>query len=457
MAEVGVRMDEPRIRVVVLNFNGGEMVVKALEHLVATDYPRDRIQVICVDNCSTDGSVALIEQRLPQVEVRSNESNLGFPGNNTALTDLDTFDYVALINSDAFVERDWLRPLVEAAEGELGLGAVCPKILLAPQFLEVSIRMGSDLFGTSEVRGQGVIVRGVRSEEQDVFVESNLGATGWGREADKNGVFEWSHRVSKIRIPVASTTADVVKVSLLLEAPEIRTVSIDGGCGAIERPVGKIAEWFEIDVRGESFDVLNNVGSSVLGDGYGVDNGYLERDNGQFDEPCDVFAWCGGAVLLRTAYLRDVGLFDELFFLYYEDTDLSWRGALRGWRYRTVPQSRVRHLHAASSIEASAVFARYTERNRLLMLFKNAPAPLVFRQIIRFVLITGSYVRRDVLLAVLHGRKPNFTTVCGRLASLFALGALTPKMVGKRRAIRSQRLVQDPELQAKMMNLRHLS
>ena len=63
-------------------------------------------------------------------------------------------------------------------------------------------------------------------------------------------------------------------------------------------------------------------------------------DEGQFDEPADVFAWCGGGVLLRSRYLEDVGLFDERFFLYYEDTDLAWRGRARGWRYRYVPESR---------------------------------------------------------------------------------------------------------------------
>ena len=57
----------------------------------------------------------------------------------------------------------------------------------------------------------------------------------------------------------------------------------------------------------------------------------------QYAEPADVFAWCGGAVLLRSDYLADVGLLDERFFLYYEDTDLSWRGRARGWRYRFVP------------------------------------------------------------------------------------------------------------------------
>ena len=43
-----------------------------------------------------------------------------------------------------------------------------------------------------------------------------------------------------------------------------------------------------------------------------------------------MFAWCGGAVLLRREYLDDVGIFDERLFLYYEDTDLSWRGTAQG-------------------------------------------------------------------------------------------------------------------------------
>ena len=65
------------------------------------------------------------------------------------------------------------------------------------------------------------------------------------------------------------------------------------------------------------------------------------------DEPVEVFGWCGGAVLLRPRYLADVGLLDERYFAYYEDFDMSWRGRLRGWRYRYVPDSVVHHRHAA--------------------------------------------------------------------------------------------------------------
>ena len=81
----------------------------------------------------------------------------------------------------------------------------------------------------------------------------------------------------------------------------------------------------------------------------------------------------GGGAAVRRRYLESVGLFDERFFLYYEDTDLSWRGRAQGWRYVYVPESVVHHVHSASSVEGSRLFAHYVERNRLLTLTRNAP------------------------------------------------------------------------------------
>jgi hypothetical protein len=130
------------------------------------------------------------------------------------------------------------------------------------------------------------------------------------------------------------------------------------------------------------FDVINNVGSNLYRFGFGGDRGFLERDAGQYEEPVEVFAWCGGAVLLRRAYLDDVGHFDEELFLYYEDTDLAWRGRLRGWRYQYVPTSVIRHRHAQSSGAWSPTFRFYTERNRMLVLAKNAPTRLALRAIV---------------------------------------------------------------------------
>ena len=87
-------------------------------------------------------------------------------------------------------------------------------------------------------------------------------------------------------------------------------------------------------------DVVNNVGGIVLRNGYGADRGFQEVDEGQYDEPVEVFTGCGNGIALRTAAGREVGWFDDDFFLYYEDTDLSWRLRSQGWSIRYEPTAR---------------------------------------------------------------------------------------------------------------------
>jgi hypothetical protein len=85
-----------------------------------------------------------------------------------------------------------------------------------------------------------------------------------------------------------------------------------------------------------------------------------------------------------------VGGFPERFFLYYEDTDLSWRLRLAGWTIRYEPAAVVHHRHAASSDVSSPLFAFHNERNRLLLLARCAPAAGALAAWLRFCLTTAS-------------------------------------------------------------------
>jgi GT2 family glycosyltransferase len=237
-----------------------------------------------------------------------------------------------------------------------------------------------------------------------------------------------------------------IEVTIRLQSLEPIEVMIDGGSGAKTETVMPEGSDVTITVKGEPYDVINNVGSIVYENGAGADRGWLERDWGQYDQPVDVFAWCGGAVLLRPEYLEDVGLFDERFFLYYEDTDLSWRGQARGWRYRTAPKAVVRHVHSASSGVGSAVFEHYVERNRLLLLVKNAPMPLAIREMARFARSTASYGLRRVVIPLLHGRRPETKLVRRRVKSFMSFVRLLPTMLLTRRSLRRETLVDDVEL-----------
>ena len=60
--------------------------------------------------------------------------------------------------------------------------------------------------------------------------------------------------------------------------------------------------------------------------------------------------WTAGAsMLIRSDALRDIGLFDETFFLYFEETDLCRRGSMAGWQTWFVPQSTVTHVGSVST------------------------------------------------------------------------------------------------------------
>ena len=74
-----------------------------------------------------------------------------------------------------------------------------------------------------------------------------------------------------------------------------------------------------------------------------------ETDLDRYDELTDIFAASGGASLYRVKALRQIGLFDQDFFAYYEDVDLSFRAQLAGWKVRYVPAAVVYHQIGATS------------------------------------------------------------------------------------------------------------
>jgi GT2 family glycosyltransferase len=86
----------------------------------------------------------------------------------------------------------------------------------------------------------------------------------------------------------------------------------------------------------------------------------------------------GSAALYRRAMLDDVGGFDDRFFLYCEDTDLGLRARWSGWKCLYVPEAVVEHHYSHSAGPASALKAYLVERNRLFVLAKNFPAPMLW-------------------------------------------------------------------------------
>jgi GT2 family glycosyltransferase len=186
---------------------------------------------------------------------------------------------------------------------------------------------------------------------------------------------------------------------------------------------------------------VNNAGVDLLPTLYGADRGAGALPE-EVARPEEVFGFSGGAALLRRDPAREVGGFPARYFLYYEDTDLSWRLRLAGWAIRYEPTAVVHHRHAASSDVTSVLFAFHNERNRLLLLVRCAPALPALRGWLRFCLTTASLaVRRP---AAGQGERPHNLRVSLRLRVLRSALRLLPWALATRVHRRSRPALPPP-------------
>jgi len=308
------------VSVVIPTHAGADPLEACLASVEGQDLPRDRFEIVLVDNGAPAGSLDPIRSRFPGVEVVASAQNLGFSGGCNLGIAKARGEYVVLLNDDTRVEPGWLRALVDVADADPAVG-----------------------IATSRIR---------------------------------------------------------------LEAR-----SDDG------RPV------------------LQSTGAEILADGSSRDRGYRDVDEGQYAQVEEVFAGCGASMLLRRAMLDDVGPLEESFFMYYEDVDLSWRARSRGWKVLYVPDSIVWHVHQATIGGASREHLFYGDRNRLLVVMRNAPFRRTLRVWARYAVGTIPGLSRAPVPKVLRVRA---------LAS--ALAAL-PGAVAARGRIRRARRVPEAELE----------
>ncbi len=199
-------MTHPFVSVVVLNYNGLRFLDDCLGSLDQLDYPRDRFEVVLVDNVSQDGSADIAEKRFPRFRVVRNSRNLGFAaGNNVAMRTAQA-DYVVLLNNDTAVDKQWLSALVEAAERDPKIGACTSKLLFqhdrARIKLEVTPFRPSD-WGSTDQRELGVKLLSARVLQGGEAREAEYLEGFYGQEPSPDGPFRWSGAAATIGVRVS--------------------------------------------------------------------------------------------------------------------------------------------------------------------------------------------------------------------------------------------------------------
>jgi GT2 family glycosyltransferase len=165
--------------------------------------------------------------------------------------------------------------------------------------------------------------------------------------------------------------------------------------------------------------------------GLAYPRGRGEAYSTKYDNQTEVFAGSGGASLYRTQVFRDVGLFDQDFFAYYEDVDVSFRAQLAGWKAAYVPSAVVYHEIMATSSGMKGFTTYQTIKNLPWLMWKNVPWLLMPRIFPRFALAYMSFVASAI------GRGQVWPVIKGVLVST----ALWPKKMVQRHNIHNHRKV----------------
>lgn len=163
---------------VVLNYNGKDLTLQALESVRRLSYPS--FDVVVVDNGSTDGSPEAVAAAFPDVELVRTEENLGPAGgyNLGMVWAMERgYDYLLILNNDVEVHPEMLTELVRVAESDPAIGCVGPKTYFFSDRRRLASAGGVIRFKESVTRerGQGALDRGQYDRDQEVAYVNGCG------------------------------------------------------------------------------------------------------------------------------------------------------------------------------------------------------------------------------------------------------------------------------------------
>lgn len=141
---------------------------------------------------------------------------------------------------------------------------------------------------------------------------------------------------------------------------------------------------------------LDSTGDYYTTWGLPYPRGRGEPVSDKYDRETAVLGASGGASLYRAALFDDIGLFDEDFFAYYEDVDISLRAQLAGWKVRYEPRAIAYHQIGMTSSRIKGFTTYQTIKNLPLLLWKNVPARYLWRVLPRFTLAYTLFFARAI-------------------------------------------------------------
>lgn len=360
------------VSIIIVNYNGKRYIdnlFDSLDKLVHDDFS---FQVVFVDNNSSDDSIEYLENKAKNlsidVKIVKSDINRGFAGgNNYGVANCDG-DYIVFLNNDTAVDTMWLSNLYHyMIENDYGM--VNSKLLFYYDFVKLTFTTHDKIIFPRVIK-----INGKDYTVDNKFCKNLL--------CEPNRVVCFGH--SEISLPLLD---GVTEYTIELDCTTWNVETDKAFCLNREFPVnadGKII--IELNSEGVSegkYALVQNAGSGIDNLHNGYDIGFCELDDEKYAQPYEINNGCGAAIILKKEDFIKAGLFDERFFMYYEDTDLSYRIKKLGKKIMFYPDALVRHIHTGSSTEWSDFFLYHVYRNKLLFVWKNDKKSIYFKYFIR--------------------------------------------------------------------------
>jgi GT2 family glycosyltransferase len=122
-------MSAPKVSIIIVNYNGKELLQKCLDSLLKVNY--DNFEIILVDNNSTDGTVEFITKNYPSLIIIKLDSNKGFAEPNNVAAKISKGKYLLFLNNDTVVTPNFISEMVKVMETDKKI-AICQSLLLKP-------------------------------------------------------------------------------------------------------------------------------------------------------------------------------------------------------------------------------------------------------------------------------------------------------------------------------------
>ena len=190
-------MKKHKVGIIIVNWNNYQETLECLSSLVRATSQKSSMEIILIDNASTDGSVLAINQWLKEnrldVLLVQNKQNLGFAGGNNvgfqAVLNNKEFDYAMLLNSDTLVKEDFLDQLIDVVEKDENIG--CAQSLLLKPDKETVDSLGQEMAGLNiRDKSQGQKWNNEINSPKEIFGPCAAAALYRTSALKKSGVFD---------------------------------------------------------------------------------------------------------------------------------------------------------------------------------------------------------------------------------------------------------------------------